>query len=144
MRTAGRIALFFLTAPFAFSQIVVRTDLQVHSVYYSKSTNLLYVTTAATSAHAPNSLLALNPVTAQDVWQMDAGGTDPGGIAGSDDGNYAYVYFQSAALIRRFNLQSHSADLQFPATMTGAPSQVVVTCMKVIQGNPDTIAVSFV
>ena len=121
----------------------MRSDVQAHDVYYSSTTNLLYVTTASTSPHAPNTLLALNPVTAQDVWQIDAGGTDPGEIAGSDDGNYVYVYFQSAALIRRFNLQTQTADLQFPATMTGAPSQVAVTCMKVIQGDPDTVAVSF-
>ena len=143
VRATGTLALLLLTAGLTRGQ-VMRSDVQAHDVYYSSTTNLLYVTAASTSPHAPNKLLALNPVTAQDVWQIDAGGTDPGEIAGSDDGNYVYVYLQSAALIRRFNLQTQTADLQFPATMTGAPSQVAVSCMKVIQGDPDTVAVSFV
>src|SRR5689334_9017709 len=84
-------AFLFLIAPFSPGQIVVRTDLQVNDVYYSKSTNFLYVTTASTSPHAPNNLLALNPVTGEDIWQLDAGGTDPGEIAGSDDGGYVYI-----------------------------------------------------
>ena len=118
-------------------------DVQAHDVYYSSTTHLLYVTTASTSPHAPEYAPGSQP------------GNRPGCVADRrgrnrsrrncrlDDGNYVYVYFQSAALIRRFNLQTQTADLQFPATMTGAPSQVAVTCMKVIQGDPDTVAVSF-
>jgi len=143
MGTMGRIATFFVALPLLCSQSTVRTDLQVHDVYYSKVTNLLFVTTASNSPHAPNSLLALDPVTAQDVWQMDAGGSDPGEIAGSDDGGYAYVYLKSVALIRRFDLRGRTSDLQFPATIAGASGQIEVASMKVIQGDPETVAVSF-
>jgi hypothetical protein len=142
--TATQILMFCLIAPALSGQIEVRTDLQVSDVYFSATTGLLYVTTTKASPDAPNSLLAINPTTGTDVWQAAANGDTPGEIAGSDDGNYAYVYVQSSGAIVRFNLQSHQIDLRFSATMTGAPSDATVSSMKVAQGDPNTVAVAFV
>jgi uncharacterized protein (TIGR03437 family) len=139
----ARIAFLSIILPSLHGQIV-RTDVQPNDVYYSKTTGLVYVTTSSTSAHYPNSLLAINPVTGQDAWHTNYGSANPVEVAGSDDGSYAYVYLQAAGSIIRINLLTQQQDMQFPATTTLAQSGAVVAYMKVMQGDPNTLAVSFV
>lgn len=138
----SRFGVLLLLTGGLFGQVIVRRDLTATDLYYSKSANVLYVTTASTSAYAPNSILPVNPLTGADTGRIDAG-DDPQMMAGSDDGRYAYVWLRGANIIRRFDLQARKSDYEFPATMTGALPGTQPTNMAVAPGDPETVVVSF-
>lgn len=93
------------------------------------------------SAPMGNSLVPLDP-EAGTVGTSFFIGSEPGKLAISDDGQALYVSLDGAAAVRRFDIPSQTAGLQFSLGSDSFFGPFFVEDMEVMPGNPDTIAVS--
>jgi uncharacterized protein (TIGR03437 family) len=116
----------------------VRSDISAIQLCYSQTANLLYVLTSPSSAHLPNSVVALDPITGNDADSI-ALGVAAGIMAASDDGIHMYVYIPSTGTIRRLNLSTHQTDFEFAP----GSSMIVVNWMAVVPGDPDRLVVAY-
>jgi hypothetical protein len=109
---------------------------------------MVYVVTSPTSAHLPDSIVALDPVTGSDTDSIPLGTPTSDGVrvsrmAASDDGVHVYVYFPSTSSIRRMNLATHQKDFEFAATLGTSSDSIYVTWMAVAPGDPDLVVVGY-
>ncbi|MEE8608248.1 MAG: hypothetical protein V3S55_11640 [Nitrospiraceae bacterium] len=93
------------------------------------------------SAPMGNSLVPLDPETGT-VGTSFFIGSEPGKLAISDDGQALYVSLDGAAAVRRFDIPSQTAGLQFSLGSDSFFGPFFVEDMEVMPGNPNTIAVS--
>ena len=118
----------------------VRRDIDGRTFFYSKQAGLLYVQTSPLSSHLPNSIVALDPVTGNDVYSI-ALGAEGTALIPSDDGIHVYVYLPGANILRRINLSTKQTDFEFETSLPGAaaPQSAVVP-----PGDPDRVVVAYV
>lgn len=69
-------------------------------------------------------------------------GSEPNRMAISDDGQYLYVGLDGGHAIRRFNLLSQSAELQFIPSTGGICGEETAGDLKVLPGSPHAVAVA--
>jgi len=104
---------------------------------------LLYVSILASDSIYPNRLIALDPMTGEVVRSVFVG-SDPTQLAISDDASVLYVALDGAAAIRRVDLATFTAGLQFPVGLyRGTNSIVYANDIEVRPGHPGTVAITF-
>jgi trimeric autotransporter adhesin len=102
----------------------------------------LYASIRSTDATYPNRVIALDPMTGE-VIQTVFVGSDPVRLAMSDDASVLYVALDGAASIRRVDLSTFTAGLQFPVGVYRINDLILyANDMEVMPGHPGTIAIT--
>jgi DNA-binding beta-propeller fold protein YncE len=111
----------------------------VGDVAWDPVREVLYASVRSTDTTFPNRVIALNPMTGQ-VLRTVPVGSDPRTLALSDDMSVLYVALDGAAAIRRIDLTTFTAGLQFPLAYFGRI--LYADDIAVMPGHPGTVAVT--
>lgn len=112
----------------------------VGDVAWDPVREVLYASVRSTDTTYPNRVIALNPMTGE-ILRTVTVGSDPRTLALSDDMSVLYVALDGAAAIRRIDLTTFTAGLQFPlATYLGRI--LYADDIAVMPGHPGTLAVT--
>jgi uncharacterized protein (TIGR03437 family) len=108
---------------------------------YDPTRSLLWISVPSSTPKLGNSVVSVDPATGT-LGQPIFVGSDPGKVVISDDGQYLYVALTTAAGVRRVDLKSQQADLQFAVGSDGFFGPMYVEDMAVMPGSPHTVAIS--
>ncbi|HEY0170384.1 MAG TPA: Calx-beta domain-containing protein [Pyrinomonadaceae bacterium] len=115
--------------------IMTRVNLRANDLVYNAATQSLYASVpTAAGAGVGDSVTPINPSTLAVGAPIGVGG-EPSQLALADDGRTLYVHLAGPNAVRRVDLQTQTAGLQFALTTEAAD-------MEVMPGNPQTLAVS--
>lgn len=126
-----------LPAQFRVSAVKVVTN----DLIYNPFTNKIYVTIPSSNGSNGNSIGIINPSTLA-LEKTIFIGSEPTIMDISDDGQYIYVGFSGSSTVRRFNVNTQTADIQFPLGSDNFSGPFYAYDITVMPGNPNTIAVS--
>ncbi|HET7733928.1 MAG TPA: T9SS type A sorting domain-containing protein [Paludibacter sp.] len=126
-----------LPAQFKVSAVKVATN----DLIYNPFTNKIYVTIPSSNGSNGNSIGIINPATLA-LEKTIFIGSEPTIMDISDDGQYIYVGFSGSSTVRRFNVNTQTADIQFPLGSDNFSGPFYAYDIAVMPGNPNTIAVS--
>ncbi|HSE16433.1 MAG TPA: Calx-beta domain-containing protein [Pyrinomonadaceae bacterium] len=113
-----------------------RVDLPANSVVYSEATQALYATVPSTAGANGNSITKITTGTGE-VGPPVFVGSEPNRMAISSDGGTIWTHLNGANAVRRFDVLTGSAGLQFN---TGAPQPPAD--MEVVPGSPQSLVLS--
>jgi len=120
----------------AFRQISLATN----DLIYDPVSQQIYASVPGSAGGIANTITKIDPVTGS-VGASVAIGSEPGKLAISDNSQYIYVVLNGAAAVRRFDVTTQSAGLQFSVGSDGSgtfsPNDV-----SVMPGQPNTVAVA--
>jgi hypothetical protein len=128
---------FSLPAQFKVNAIKVATN----DLVYNPSTGKIYVSIPSSNGSNGNSIGIINPSTLA-LEKTIFIGSEPTIMDISDDGQYIYVGFSGSATVRRFNVNTQTADIQFPLGSDSFSGPFYAYDITVMPGSPNTIAVS--
>src|ERR1035437_6822948 len=100
---------YSLQAQFKVSAIKVTTN----DLIYNPATDRIYACIPSSNGSNGNSIGIINPTTLA-LEKTVFIGSEPTVMDISDDGQYIYVGFSGSATVRRFNVNTQTADIQFP------------------------------
>ncbi|MCE3074382.1 T9SS type A sorting domain-containing protein [Chryseobacterium gwangjuense] len=135
-------ALFFGISVAAFAQLQVFTlDITANDLVYDSNTNKIYASIPSANGANGNSIGIINPntITLENTVFM---GSEPTFLAISDNGQYIYSGFSGASIVRRFDVGTQTAGLQFTLGADPSNGPFYVEDIEVMPGQPGTIAVS--
>jgi uncharacterized protein (TIGR03437 family) len=121
--------------------LAVTIGLSAKSLVYDKTRGILYASVPSSQGSLGNRVVPIDPNTGV-LGQAIFVGSEPGKMAISDDGAYLYVALDGSAAVRRVDLGSQTADLQFVLGSDSFFGSMYVDDMAVMPGNAHTIAVS--
>jgi uncharacterized protein (TIGR03437 family) len=113
-----------------------------NDVVWDATRSLFWVSTSAQDATYPNSILSINPTTAQVVNQI-ACGQPATHIAVSSDGQYLYASFDQLGAVQRYVLSSLTQDLQVVFSATNGEEQYA-TSLAVLPDQPGSFIAAVV
>lgn len=126
-----------LQAQFNVSALKIVTN----DVIYNPFTGKIYVTIPSSNGSNGNSIGIINPST-MSLEKTVFIGSEPTIMDISDNGQYIYVGFSGSSTVRRFNVNTQTADIQFPLGNDSFSGPFYAYDITVMPGNPNTIAVS--
>jgi len=126
-----------LSAQFKVSALKITTN----DVIYNPFNGRIYVTIPSSNGSNGNSIGIINPST-MTLEKTVFMGSEPTIMDISDDGQYIYVGFSGSATVRRFNVSTQTADIQFPLGSDSFSGPFYAYDIAVMPGNSNTIAVS--
>lgn len=126
-----------LTAQFRVSALKITAN----DVIYNPFTGKIYVTLPSSVGSNGNSIGIINPSTMV-LEKTVFIGSEPSIMDISDNGQYIYVGFTGSATVRRFNVNTQTADIQFPLGSDSFSGAFYAYDITVMPGSPNTIAVS--
>ena len=118
----------------------VTIGLTAKGLVYDKTRGVLYASAPSSQGALGNRIIPIDPKTGM-FGQPIFVGSEPGKMAISSDDSYLYVSLDGSAAVRRVDLASQTAGLQF-ALGSGSFGPLYVDDMEVMPGNPRTVAVS--
>lgn len=124
-------------AQFKVSALKIATN----DVIYNPFTGKIYVTIPSSNGSNGNSIGIINPSTMV-LEKTVFIGSEPTIMDISDNGQYIYVGFSGSSTVRRFNVSTQTADIQFPLGSDSFSGPFYAYDITVMPGNPNTIAVS--
>jgi hypothetical protein len=124
-------------SPSPVSTFVRQVSLSNNALVFSSATQKLYASLPSTAEISGNSIAPITPDTGV-VGTPVFVGSEPTKLALADDGHTLYAALEGAAAVRRFDIVSGTAGLQFPVA-TGFP--LFVNDLAVMPGNPNAVAV---
>ena len=133
-------SLFLSNVSFA-AYDVTEVTLQTNDIIYDSHRQQIYASVPGSEGAAGNSITIINPVTGA-IGASIFVGSEPNKLAISDDGQYLYVSLDGAAAVRRVNLATFTADMQFELGSSAFYGPYRVEDMEVQPGNANTIAAS--
>ena len=136
------VALSFAINEAALIAATINTiSLRTNDLIYDPISGRLFASVPS-SAGVPNgnSIVSINPFTGA-VGSPVFVGSEPGKLAVSDNGQYLYVGLGGAAQVRRVNLTTMTADLQF-SLGSDTLGPYYAEDIEVLPGLPNSIAVS--
>jgi len=108
-------------------------NLTMADLVYNPFAQRLYAAIPVTASTFSNSLLVIDPALGR-IETSYYLGDDPSHLAVSSDGQFVYIGFNGTNVFRRFNLATHTIDLEVAlqnptqiATLPGMPHSVAVT-----------------
>lgn len=109
---------------------VVVMDLRMVSMYtrdivYDQVANRIYTSVGNNSGSLSNTLASVNPQTGTVDWSIEVG-PEPGKLALSDDGQYAYIGINGGQSIAQFHIPSRAVQQTFNLGSYGLLDMVVV------------------
>ena len=141
MRTTLSISLLF-AGLFCNAQLEVKVlDIIANQVIYDSNAKKIYASIPSANGANGNSIGVIDPVS-QTLENTFFIGSEPNVLAISDNNQYLYVGFETASLVRRWDIASKSVNLQFSLGTDPSLGALFVEDMEVMPGNPNTIAIS--
>ena len=130
------------TCSVTFAQLQVNTmNLTVNDLVYDSVTNKIYASIPSANGSNGNSIGVINPVT-RVLENTIFIGSEPTVLAISDNGQYVYTGFTGTSTIRRFDVATQTAGLQFSLGSDPFFGAFYAQDIEVMPGNANTIAVS--
>jgi DNA-binding beta-propeller fold protein YncE len=131
-----------LSCAFEVDAVTVRpVSVVSNDVAYDAVNGRLYVSVPSSAGATGNSLRVIDPATATAGASVFVG-SEPGKIAVSDNGQYAYVGLNGAPAVRRVDLATFTAGLQFALGSDSFLGPFYVDDIEAMPGSPGTVAVS--
>lgn len=125
-----------------FAQLQVNTlNLTANDLVYDSVTNKIYASIPSANGANGNSIGVINPNTYL-LENTIFIGSEPTVLAISDNGQYIYAGFTGTSTIRRFDVSTQTAGLQFSLGSDPFFGAFYAQDIEVMPGNPTTIAVS--
>ncbi|WP_396170346.1 YncE family protein [Flavobacterium sp.] len=125
-----------------FAQLQVNTlNLTTNDLVYDSVTNKIYASIPSANGANGNSIGVINPNTYL-LENTIFIGSEPTVLAISDNGQYIYAGFTGTSTIRRFDVSTQTAGLQFSLGSDPFFGAFYAQDIEVMPGNPTTIAVS--
>lgn len=131
-----------------FTTCILNAQLQVNSIQvatndlvYDSVTDRIYVSIPSSNGSNGNSIGIINPNT-YTLENTVFIGSEPTVLAISDNGQYIYAGFTGSSTVRRFEVTSQTAGLQFTIGSDPFFGAYYAEDIEVMPGNPNTIAVS--
>ncbi len=121
--------------------IYMRISLSTNDIIYDAGTQKIYASVPSSALSGGNSITPIDPLTGE-IGPAVFIGSEPGRLAISDNGQYLYVALDGVAAVRRFDIASQTAGLQFSLGSDSFLRPYHVEDMEVLPGNPASIAVS--
>ena len=126
---------------FAVLPAVTEISLVTKDLIYDSATQRIYASVPPNDGARANTITPIDPVDGT-IGNSVSIGSDPGKLAISDDHQYIYVSLDGAPAVRRFNLNTQSAGLQFSLGSYGPSEPFYVEDLEVLPGQATSIAVS--
>ncbi|HYW72638.1 MAG TPA: Calx-beta domain-containing protein [Pyrinomonadaceae bacterium] len=120
---------------------VRQIPLATNDMIYSAGKQSLYASVPSSAGITGNTITPIDPVTAT-VGTGVFVGSEPNKLAVADDQNTMYVGLNGAGAVRRFDLTTQTAGLQFALGFDSSSGMRVATGLAVMPGAPGTIAVN--
>jgi hypothetical protein len=127
---------------------ILNAQLQVHTVQvttndlvYDSVTNKIYVSVPSANGSNGNSIGVINPNTFL-LENTIFIGSEPTILAISDNGQYIYSGFSGSSTVRRFDVSTQTAGLQFSLGSDSSTGSYYAEDIEVMPGQPTTIAIS--
>jgi len=125
-----------------YSQFEINAiNVTTNDLVYDTNTDRIYVSIPSSNGTNGNSIGIINPNN-YSLENTIFIGSEPTILAISDDGQYIYSGFDGSSTVRRFNVSTQSADIQFPLGTDGSTGSFYAEDIEVMPGQPTTIAVS--
>jgi hypothetical protein len=109
-------------------------------VVVDKTTQTLYVSVPSSAGAGGNSITPFNPYTGAAGTPVFVG-SEPGDLAISDDGKVIWAALDGAKAVRRFDVATQTAGLQFSLGTDQFGGAYAARQLKVAPGAPETVAV---
>jgi len=125
-----------------YGQFEINTiNVTTNDLVYDTNTDRIYVSIPSANGTNGNSIGIINSnnYTLENTIFI---GSEPTILAISDDGQYIYSGFEGSSTVRRFNVITQSADIQFPLGTDDSTGSFYADDIEVMPGQPTTIAVS--
>ncbi|HYV14238.1 MAG TPA: Calx-beta domain-containing protein, partial [Pyrinomonadaceae bacterium] len=113
-----------------------RVDLPANNLVYSEATQALYASVPSTAGVNGNSITKITPTTGV-VGPAVFIGSEPRRMAISSDGQTIWTHLDGANALRRFDVPTQTAGLQFSTGSTQPPVD-----MEVVPGSPQSLALT--
>ncbi len=120
--------------------IVRQISLATKDLVYDPVTQQIYASVPGSAGGLANTITKIDPVSGN-VGASVAIGSEPGKLAISDNSQYIYVALDTPGAVRRFDLTTQTAGLQFQVG-TGPSGTFFVEDMGVMPGQPGTVAIA--
>lgn len=134
--------LFIITNLVAFAQLQVNTiNVTTNDLVYDAVTDKIYASIPSANGSNGNSIGVINPTTYL-VENTIFIGSEPTVLAISDNGEYIYSGFSGSSTVRRFNVTTQTAEIQFSLGSSSSTGSYYVEDIEVMPGQPKTIAIS--
>ncbi len=138
-RRLACVPLFLVAAGAAAQTAVI--DLPTNDLIYDPGAGVLYASVPGSAGSLGNTVTVIDPATGA-VGPSVFVGSEPNPLAISDDGSYLYVGLDGAGSVRRVDLASFTAGLEFPLGSDPFFGPYYAEDIEVQPGNPDVVAVS--
>ena len=126
----------------AFAQLQVNTlNLTTNDIIYDSVTNKIFASIPSANGSNGNSIGVINPNTYL-LENTIFIGSEPTILAISDNGQYIYSGFSGASIVRRFDVTTQTAGLQFSLGSDSSTGSFYAEDIEVMPGQPTTIAIS--
>ncbi|MET0645438.1 MAG: hypothetical protein ABW208_02390, partial [Pyrinomonadaceae bacterium] len=124
--------------PTPVANSIARLSMTTNDLIYDGRRQLLYASRPSTISGEGNSVTSIDPEDGS-VGTSILVGSEPAKLALADNGQYLYVALDGAGGVRRVDLTTGTAGLQFSL---GGGGTMTVKDMEVLPGNPAALAVS--
>jgi hypothetical protein len=125
-----------------FAQLHVNTlNLTANDLVYDSVTNKIYASIPSANGSNGNSIGVINPNTYL-LENTIFIGSEPTILAISDNGQYIYSGFSGSSTVRRFDVGSQTAGLQFSLGSDSSTGSYYAEDIEVMPSQPTTIAIS--
>lgn len=126
----------------AFAQLQVNTlNLTANDLVYDSVTNKIYASIPSANGSNGNSIGVINPNTYL-LENTIFIGSEPTILAISDNGQYIYSGFSGSSTVRRFDVASQTAGIQFSLGSDSSTGSYYAEDIEVMPSQPTTIAIS--
>lgn len=115
--------------------------LPANDLVYDAVRQRLYASVPSSAGARGNTVTAIDPFTGT-IGASVFVGSEPGRLELSDDGQFLYVGLNGAPAVRRVDLQTFTATLQFPVGSDPFYGPLYVEDLDVAPGQPTVVAVS--
>lgn len=123
--------------PVAYSTLTQATN----SMVYDSATGHLWASVPGSDSKYGNDVIEIDP-NSQTIVSSIPVGSEPNALALSDDNSTLYVSLTGANAVRRVDLTSHTAGLQFSVTGNSFANSPYAFALAVQPGNPNVVAVT--
>ena len=124
------------------SAFVQALSLNASDIIYDSVTQKIYASQPSSAGLTGNSIIPITPTTTT-VGTPIFVGSEPNKLARSTDGQFIYVGLDGAAAVRRVNVATQQADLQFSLGFGQfSTGPLFVEDMEAVPGEPNAVAIS--
>ena len=125
-----------------YAQLQVNTlNLTTNDLVYDSVTNKIYASIPSANGANGNSIGIINPIT-RVLENTVFIGSEPTILAISDNGQYIYSGFSGTSTVRRFDVSSQTAGIQFSLGSDSSTGSYYAEDIEVMPGQATTIAIS--